>query len=66
MYGGFFMADDLNEEPQFWEWAIQKIREREQQQQEELRIEIPIPLTPPVMEKNEKSDFEIDYEIYEY
>lgn len=60
------MANDVTEEPQFWEWAVQKIRERERQQQEEIQIELPIPLNPPPAEKKSEIDFEINYDIYEY
>ena len=36
--------------PDFWEWVKNKIREREQQQQP-LQIEIQLPIPPPVPNK---------------
>ena len=53
--------------PDFWEWVKNKIREREQQQQPlQIEIQLPIPSVPPPINPDSSSNGlyeEVDHEI---
>lgn len=52
--------------PDFWEWVKNKIREREQQQPLQIEIQLPIPTAPPPTNpdiSNNRLYEEVDHEI---
>lgn len=53
--------------PDFWEWVKNKIREREQQQQPlQIEIQLPIPSVPPLINPDSLNNGlyeEVDHEI---
>lgn len=57
------MSNEVVDEPQYWEWAIQKIREREKEKLEQPQIELDIIYPDKLPNKETENPYDVNHEV---